>query len=150
MKWTLRQYTKHLERTGIPGAAPPVDTSDVPFACPPDTVLYLPPPPSVNKTRRVDFAFARQHKRWIEAADSEILAAGGMRRFPKIPGRFEATLVIDENLNNLDLDNAAKAVIDYARRVGLIIDDSKKYMRRVTIEWGHAPHGCRLILKPVA
>ena len=123
---------------------------DPPFAVPPDTVLYLPPPPSVNKMRRVDRAFHKQLQRWIEQADKHILEAGGMHKFKRMPGPFEATLIIDEHLNNLDLDNSAKAVIDYARRVGLIIDDCKKYMRKVTIEWGHAPHGCRLILRAVA
>jgi Holliday junction resolvase RusA-like endonuclease len=127
-----------------------ISFADPPFACPPDTVLYLPPPPSVNKTRRVDHAYMRHHHRWIEQADLHILESGGMRKLAKMPDRFEATIVIDENLNNLDLDNAAKAVIDYARRIGLIINDDKKHMRRVTIEWGHAPHGCRLILRPVA
>ncbi len=73
-----------------------------------------------------------------------------MRKLAKMSDKFEATLVIDENLNNLDLDNAAKAVIDYARRIGLIINDDKKHMRRVVIEWGHAPHGCRLTLRSVA
>jgi hypothetical protein len=40
-----------------------------------------------------------------------------------------------------------KVSVDYARALGLITDDSPKYMRRVVIEWGHAPHGCRLILR---
>lgn len=124
--------------------------ADPPFACPPDTILYLPPPPSVNRTRRVDWANAKHHQRWIAAADAEVMAAGGMRHLPKILGTFEALLIIDEHLNNLDLDNACKAVIDYARRLGLIVNDDKKHMRKVTIEWGHAPRGCRLILRPCA
>lgn len=124
--------------------------ADPPFACPPDTILYLPPPPSVNKTRRVDYASARVKKRWFEAADAEILAAGGLKRFARMPGKFEITIILDEKLNRIDLDNGAKILIDYCRRLQLIINDNKQYMRRVVIEWGHAPHGCRLILRPVA
>lgn len=112
-----------------------------------EAVLYLPPPPSVNRTRKVHWRGHRKLERWIEQADMAIMARGGLRGIPKMPGRFEVTLVIDENLNGLDLDNAAKAVIDYARRIELVIDDSPKFMRRVTIEWGHAPHGCRLTLR---
>lgn len=122
---------------------------DRPFAPPLEAVLYLPPPPSVNATRRVDWAHKRKHQDWIKAADMSVMANGGLRRLSKMPGRFEATLIIDEHLNHLDLDNAIKAVIDYARRIELVIDDNKKYMRKVTIEWGHAPHGCRLILRSV-
>lgn len=97
----------------------------------------------------VDWRGARKYKAWVQAADMAVLARGGMRHIPKLPGRFEATLVLDEHLNNLDLDNAIKAVIDYARRLKIVIDDNKKFMRKVTIEWGHAPHGCRLILRSV-
>lgn len=119
---------------------------DRPFAPPLEAVLYLPPPPSVNATRKVNWRNARKYKRWIESADMQVIARG-LRNIPKMPGKFEAHLVIDEHLSHLDLDNAAKAVIDYARRIELIINDDKKHMRRVTIEWGHAPSGCRLTLR---
>ena len=75
-----------------------------------------------------------------------VLARGRLPR--PLPGLFEAIVVMPES-SRLDLDNGVKAVIDYARRLGLIIDDSKKFMRRVTIEWGHAPRGCRLILRSI-
>lgn len=133
----------------VVGSVARVDTSAPPFLPTLDTVLYLPPPPSVNRTRKIDYVAAGQHKKWIEQADKHILEAGGLRKFARISGKFEATLVLDEHLNHLDLDNAAKAVIDYARRINLIVNDDKKHMRKVTIEWGRAPHGCRLILRPV-
>lgn len=128
-----------------------ISFTDRPFGAPPaEAVLYLPPPPSVNRTRRIDWRNAKAHQSWIRAADMSVMARGGLRRIPKLLGRFEATLVIDEHLNNLDLDNAIKAVIDYARRIELVVDDDKRHMRKVTIEWGHAPSGCRLILREVA
>lgn len=122
---------------------------DRPFGVPIEAVLYLPPPPSVNRTRKVNWAYAGAHGRWIKAADMTILANGGLRRLPKMLGKFEVRLVLDEHLNNLDLDNAIKAVVDYARRIGLVIDDDKRHMRKVTIEWGRAPHGCTLHLRSV-
>lgn len=123
---------------------------DRPFGVPIEAVLYLPPPPSVNRTRKVDWRGARKYGAWIAACDISIMANGGLRGIPKMPGKFEVILVIDEHLNHLDLDNAIKAVIDYARRLELVIDDDKRHMRKVTISWGHAPSGCRLTLKSIA
>lgn len=122
---------------------------DRPFAPPLQTVLYLPKPPSVNKTRRVDYASAKVKKRWMEACDAEILAAGGLKKFTRMPGQFEVTITLDENLNKIDLDNGTKILVDYCRRIGLIINDNKQYMRRVVLEWGHAPRGCRVQLRSV-
>lgn len=132
----------------MPAAMP--TTLDPPFLVPIETSLNLPKPPSVNQTRKVSKAGLALHKRWIKQADLRIFADGGMKRFARMPGQFEATLILDEHTCNLDLDNAAKVVIDYARRLGLIINDDKKHMRKVTIEWGHAAYGCRLILRSVA
>ena len=123
---------------------------DRPFAPPIENILDLPPPPSVNRTRRVDWAGSNKVRDWCKAADGEIYAAGGMRKFVHLSGQFEATLILDETLNSIDLDNGIKAVIDYARRIGLVVDDSPKFMRRVIIEWGRAPSGCRLILRSIA
>ena len=120
-----------------------------PFAPPIETTLDLPCPLSVNRTRKINPAVLKEIERWIENSDKEILAAGGMRKFAKMPGAFEAILILDESLNELDLDNAPKIVIDYARRLGLVRNDSKKFMRRVVIEWGDAPRGCRLILRSI-
>jgi len=115
----------------------------------PATILHLPPPPSVNETRRDHAAGNARLHRWHKLADAEVLAAGGMRKLAKIAGPFAATITLDESLR-LDLDNGIKALIDYARRVELVRDDSPKYLRRLTVEWGSAPHGCRLTLTPVS
>lgn len=151
MRWTEDQLAKHLRAHGVPGAdVPPIDGRDVPFKPPLECVLDLPAPPSVNRTRRLDSKGAGLVLRWVEQCDARIFASGGMKMYRRVPRRFEATIIFDESLVNLDLDNGVKAVIDYVRRVGLITDDSKKYMRRLVIEWGEAPHGCRLILREVA
>lgn len=114
-----------------------------------ETVLSLPPPISVNKLRRFDPQQEKLYKAWVSECHGLVYQAGGLKRFRRITGKFEARLIIDEHLNRLDLDNAAKVVIDYARRLGLIVNDDKKHMRRVVIEWGHAPRGCRLILREI-
>src|SRR5215471_18135111 len=92
-----------------------------------DRVLHLPVPPSVNETRRDYGKGTAALHRWHQIADKEVMAAGGMRKLPRISGRFQATVTLDESLCPLDMDNAIKAVIDYARRIELVRDDDKRY-----------------------
>ena len=110
------------------------------------TILYLPPPPSVNRTRRLHGPGYAALERWEKLADKDIMAGGGMKRLARITGPYQASIVFDENLVNLDLDNGLKSIIDYARRLDLVVDDDKKHFRRLIAEWGHAPSGCRLTL----
>lgn len=108
--------------------------------------LDLPSPPSVNDTRRSHGPGVRLLDRWHAQADMAVMAAG---RLPKaIPGAFEATITFPET-SRLDLDNGIKAVIDYARRIELITNDNKKYLRRLVVEFGDVPSGCRLTLAAV-
>jgi hypothetical protein len=129
-----------------------IPASEVPFLIPADRVacLDLPPPLSVNKTRKIDWASRRKVQKWIANADTHILAHGGMRKLgPKMPGRFEVKITLDDNLVGIDADNAPKLLIDYCKRVGMIVDDSPKYMRRLVVEWGDVPTGCRITLREV-
>lgn len=111
--------------------------------------LSLPPPPSVNRTRKIDWSAYPALKAWKRTADGlTMIAWSGGRRPKPIPNQFEVTIIVSENVK-IDLDNGPKRLIDYAKQLELIIDDSPRYMRRVIIEWGHAPEGCRLILRPL-
>lgn len=122
---------------------------DRPFAPPLETVVDMPPPPSVNLTRRTHGPGARLLAQWRHQAGMRVLVDGGTKRLTKMPDRFEATIILCERRCKCDLDNAVKAVIDYAKILELILDDSPRYMRRVTVEWGDAPQGARLILRSV-
>lgn len=128
------------------------DMSDPPFAAPPDIVLDLPCPPSVNRTRRVDWKGKRQITAFANVADAYVLAAKVRSVSPlklvKVP-RFELIITLSEQHTKIDLDNGLKALIDYLRRIGLIEDDSPKHMRRLTVEFGRAPFGCRVTIKPL-
>jgi hypothetical protein len=111
--------------------------------------LDLPKPPSVNRTRRIDWAEYPRIKRWIDQADKlTTMAWAGGKRPMLIPGQFEARIIFPDDAS-VDFDNTPKQIIDYAKRLGLIVDDSPKYMRRVIIEFGDCPEGCRLILTPM-
>ena len=109
-------------------------------------VIDLPAPLSVNRTRRINRASLPAIKEWRRQADALFLlqkrklAAGG-----SITGPFEATITIDP-MSPLDLDNGVKLLIDTARGYGLVPDDSPKYLRKVTVQFGEAPEGARLTL----
>lgn len=115
-----------------------------------DVVLDLPPPISVNKLRRIDWANQRAVRRWRDEANGLLLVA---KRRPTDPlrfttvDRFELGIVLDESRVKTDADNCAKILIDYLCTIGVIIDDAPKHMRKVTIEWGEAPEGCRVIVR---
>jgi Holliday junction resolvase RusA-like endonuclease len=116
-----------------------------------DTILDLPCPPSINRTRQIDWKGRKQVTAFHNVADAYVLAAKGRSVSPlkltKIP-RFEITITMSEHHTKIDLDNGLKALIDYLRRIGLIEDDSPKHMRRLVVQWGIAPFGCRVTVKP--
>lgn len=125
---------------------------DPPFAVPPDIVLDLPVPPSVNRTRKLDMKSLRATNEWKSRCDTALMASGQFRAAKriKIGDRFELTIILCEKQCRLDADNPVKAAIDYLRRLELIKDDDKRYLRRLVVEWGEAPSGCRLILRGAA
>lgn len=127
--------------------------ADAPFHCQPDVVIDLPPPISVNKLRRIDWANQRAVRKWRDEANGLLLVAKRSSvnplRFSAVD-RFELGIVLDENRVKTDADNCAKILIDYLCTVGIIIDDAPKHMRKVTIEWGNAPEGCRVTVKACA
>lgn len=125
---------------------------DRPFGAPLDVVIDLPAPPSVNRTRKLDFSSLRLTNAWKNVANAYVLAAKGRRENPlrltKI-SRFELHIVMAED-SRTDLDNGLKIVIDYLRKIEAIENDSPKHMRRLIVDFGHAPHGCRVTVRPMA
>jgi Holliday junction resolvase RusA-like endonuclease len=113
------------------------------MSAPVTIALDLPSPPSVNRTRRAHGpGMARLHA-WHQRADLLVMATRRLRGV-KIVGPFEAHIIISNN-SRLDIDNAVKAVIDYAVRIELVPDD--RHLRRLVVERGDAAEGCRLILR---
>ncbi len=113
---------------------------------PADIVLDLPAPLSVNRTRRIDWRAKSRVDAWQKDADAHFLLQ--KRGLPAaISGRFELVITLKEG-SRLDADNAIKGVIDAIRRFRLVSDDSPKFMRRVVIEFGEAPAGCRVTVRP--
>jgi hypothetical protein len=104
----------------------------------------------VNRTRRINRASLPAIREWRRRSDALFLlqkrklAAGG-----SITGPFEATITIASS-SRLDLDNGVKLLIDTAREYGLVPDDSPKYLRRLTLEFGQTEHGARLTLTQIS
>lgn len=127
---------------------PTADTSAPPFAVPERApiVLDLPVPVSVNRTRRVNYAGMPAKRTWMQEADCLVMAAG---RLPTaIVGPFELTVTMNEKSWRIDPDNGLKELIDFCRRLNLIENDSPRFVRKITMEWGEAPEGCRVTIKP--
>lgn len=132
-------------------ALPKIDFSDPPFGIPPDVILDIPVPPSVNRTRKLDRRALGEIEAWKSDCDKSLMASGQYRvaKKHKPEGRFELKIILCEQKCALDADNPVKAAIDYLRRIELIRNDDKRFLRRFTVEWGDAPRGCRLILRGV-
>lgn len=123
--------------------------ADPPFACPPDTVIDVTVPPSVNRTRKVHWKGQKKIQAWKKNADMTLIASGQFRKAQKGIGRYELTIILNEDLCRADPDNVLKVPIDYLRALGILTNDSPRYARRTVIEWGDAPLGMRLIIKPL-
>ncbi len=142
-----------IDYVAMPSEPDPPSMADAPFHCPPDVTLDLPAPPSVNRTRKIDWKGKKQLTAWGNVADAYVLAAKGRQISPLRlvkHKRFELFITISEHHTRIDLDNGLKALIDYLRRIELIEDDGPKYMRKLTVTWGLAPHGCRVTVRPCA
>lgn len=149
MRWTEKQLAEHLERTGAAGAKNRVDVSNPPFR-PVDMLLDLPAPISVNRMRRVDWKARKNALSWREMADKFLEAAmtrGEVQRARL--ARYELQITLSEQHCRIDADNGLKLLIDYLRYAEIVLDDSKKNLRRIVVEWGHAPAGCRVLIKPM-
>lgn len=129
-----------------------IDFSDPPFGIPPDVILDIPVPPSVNETRKLNKRALKAVDAWKSQCDKALMASGQYRhaRNNPVSDCFEVKIILCEQKCRLDADNPIKAAIDYLRRIELIKNDDKRFMRRVVIEWGYAPKGCRMILRGTA
>jgi Holliday junction resolvase RusA-like endonuclease len=126
---------------------------DPPFACPPDIVLNLPVPPSINRTRRIDWKHQKRLREWKKLADGFVML--DKRRGLNPPQsepieRFELRIEINEAITNVDLDNTIKHLIDYLRRIEVIANDAPKNMRKITVEWGSPIRGVRVTIVRLA
>jgi len=110
-----------------------------------DIILDLPAAPSVNRTRKIDWKGLRAVRVWAAEADRLVLSQGRLRNHV---GPFELHVTLAEG-SAMDMDNGLKSLIDYLRRIEVIEGDGPRHMRRLTVEFGHAPAGCRVRVAPI-
>lgn len=127
----------------------PVDTGARPFGLPAEIVLDLPAPPSVNRTRRVDWRGQQTTTQWHAVADKVVMATRRPGQPHKIDGPFDLHVMLSPTIKT-DPDNGLKSLIDYLRRIEVIQNDSPKFFRKLTVEWGTAPEGCRVTVRSCA
>lgn len=126
---------------------------DRPFGCPLDIVLDIPVPLSVNYTRRENRAAKPAIKKWLIKADATLMASGqfrAARKQRKASQPCEIKIILDATKCKLDPDNPVKNAIDYLRRIELLENDTGKHVRRIVVEWGAAPEGCRIVISEAA
>jgi hypothetical protein len=63
--------------------------------------------------------------------------------------RYELHITLSEEHVKIDADNGLKLIIDFLRQREITANDGKKQMRKLTVEWGHAPAGVRVVVKPL-
>ena len=129
-----------------------IDMTDRPFGCPPDIVLDIPIPPSVNKARKIHWASHREVQSWQKRTDILLIATKQCRGQKKVQGRYELHILIDEAQTRCDLPNLEKLTTDYLVSREILKDDAPAYLRKLVMEWTdseRAPNGLRVIVKPI-
>lgn len=117
------------------------------FACytrPWSIMLDLPLPPSINR-----FSFKLGNRspvvaRWVHQADMYFVLQTAKAKPQMISGYYEMHITWTEN--SADIDNRIKALHDFLQRLELIEND--RLCRQMLVDFGHAPEGCRVRLRP--
>lgn len=130
-----------------------ISFADPPFGCPLDVILDIPVPLSVNHTRRENKAARGDVEKWLTTADATLMASGQFRtarkqRKPDQP--CEIRIILCPVKCKLDPDNPIKNAVDYLRRIEMLKNDTGKFVRRLVVEWGKAPEGCRIVISESA
>ena len=113
-----------------------------------EITLDLPIPPSVNRTRRIDWVGHKLVKDFYTRSDLFLSAhdRDASRKTRIITGPYELTITIPETLSGIDLDNHCKTLIDYLVAREFVGGDDKRYLRRLVVEWAFETVACRITI----
>ena len=84
------------------------------------------PPPSANKRTYSNHVLTKKYRSWRDDFGWRVRAA----RAPRFEGKVEVELILHEG--RADADNRIKALLDALVTSYVIIDDSPKYVEKVT------------------
>lgn len=109
--------------------------------------FVLPLPPSTNNLfinlPGRGRCISGEYQRWRDAADA---AMRGMRMPKDGRGPWFITITVEDK-GRRDIDNFAKAVLDHLVRHAIIEDDSRKFVRKLTVQFGDIT-GCEVEIMP--
>lgn len=114
------------------------------------TPLHLPFPPPLSacftnapKRGRVP---TKRYKDWQEEALWQIKA----QKVKPVAGRVTVYVrVVSPDKRNRDLGNLDKALADVLVRAGIIEDDGRKCLRKITYEWMEEGPPCAVLIQPI-
>ncbi len=109
--------------------------------------ISLPFPVSVNGMYRAlgrRVILSKRAREWKEAAAWELKS----QRPKRFAGPVEIhTVVSPPDKRKRDLDNLLKPILDLLKEHGIIVDDSFKYIRVLTISWENDAAPCVVTIK---
>lgn len=122
------------QRAGLHAVSPVAYTIPVP---PPLSALF-------NNAKGPGRVKSRRYRAWIKAAMAELMA----QRARPFPGMCDLIVKIPMSARG-DASNRLKAPEDLIVRAGIIPDDNKKYVRRVSAQWVEKDQPCTIVLEAV-
>lgn len=106
------------------------------------------PPPSTNnlyinvKRGRV---ISQKYDEWIKWAEVDYL-----RQRPKpVAGPVNVTIEVQEPVRRSDLDNRAKAPLDFLVKSKVIEADDQTIVRKLNLAWSDEVEGCRITIESI-
>jgi Holliday junction resolvase RusA-like endonuclease len=113
-----------------------------------EATLTLPMPPSANacfgnrqKGQRGPGRYVTpEYAKWRRSAEQAIQAAG---RMPRFSGAVEIEIRVAEpdGHRRHDADNRVKPTVDFLVKIGIIIDDCRKIVRKCSVAWADVAPG---------
>lgn len=107
-------------------------------------VLDIPRPPSVNRFLNKLGNRSPCVVKWRAQADGWLRAAG---RYPRIVGPYEMMVTFPLfRFGVFDAENCIKALSDWLQSREVVKND--RHAARMELNWGVAPQGCRVQIRP--
>lgn len=114
------------------------------------TRITLPPPISTNNlfaNKKQGRGRTQEYNTWRWQATSTLST---QKPLPRFTGAVRVRLLVGEKGTRVqDIDNTQKAYLDALVAHGVIVDDSRKYVRGVTAEWVADFEGCEAVIELV-
>ena len=109
--------------------------------------LNLEKPPSVNALFSTDWKTKRRfrskaYENWLSNAETALW----MTKWKPITGPVNITITV-EDAGRVDLANHEKSICDFLVKHGLIEDDKRSIVRKITLQWGNVK-GCVVEVVP--